>query len=51
MSLVLGDYLVSKMVEAIPVFGGRGKLLEYWMFHLTYNLPLAVKRAILRFGI
>jgi hypothetical protein len=51
MSLVLSDYVVSKMVDAIPVFGGRGKLLEYWTFHLTYNFPLSVKRAILRFEI
>jgi hypothetical protein len=46
MSLLLGDYYVSKMVDAVPVFGGEGKLLEYWAFNLTYNLPLSIRRAI-----
>lgn len=44
MSLVLGDYLASKMAAMVPVLGGRGKILEYWMLNLTYNLPLSLKR-------
>lgn len=44
MSLVLGDYLVSKMVAMVPVLGGRGKILEYWTLNLIYNLPLSVRR-------
>ncbi len=47
MSLLLGDYYVSKIVDTVPVFGGEGKLLEYWAFNMTYNLPLSIRRAIL----
>jgi len=47
MSLLLGDYYVSKMIDVVPVFGGEGKLLEYWAFNLTYNLPLSIRRVIL----
>jgi len=46
MSLVLGDYLVSKMVSMVPVLGGRGKVLEYWAFNLTYNLPLSLRKMV-----
>lgn len=47
MSLLLEYYYVSKMIDAVPVFGGEGKLLEYWTFNIVYNLPLSVKRAVL----
>jgi hypothetical protein len=47
MSLLLGDHFAFTMVDAVPVLGGRGKLLEYWTFTLAYNLPLSIKRAIL----
>jgi len=46
MSLLLCDYYVSKMVNAIPVFGGEGKLLEHWVFQASYNLPISAKRAV-----
>jgi hypothetical protein len=46
MSLLLGDYFVSKMVDAIPVFGGEGKLIENWAFQTAYNLPLSIRRVI-----
>ena len=47
MSLLLADRFVSQMVDATPVFGGRGKLLEWWAFNLTYNLPLSLRRIVL----
>jgi hypothetical protein len=46
MSLLLGDYYVSKMLNVIPVFGGEGKLLEHWAFQAAYNLPISVRRAV-----
>jgi hypothetical protein len=46
MSLLLCDYYVSKMVNAIPVFGGEGKLLEHWAFQIAYNLPISARRAV-----
>jgi hypothetical protein len=46
MSLLLGDYYVSKIVNAIPVFGGEGKLLEHWAFQASYNLPISARRAL-----
>jgi hypothetical protein len=46
MSLLLGDYYVSKIVNAIPVFGGEGKLLEHWAFQASYNLPISARRAV-----
>lgn len=46
MSLLLSDHYISSAMDAIPVFGGEGKLLEYWAFNLTYNLPLSVRKAV-----
>jgi hypothetical protein len=46
MSLVLGDYLVSKMVRVVPVLGGRGMILEFWAFNLTFNLPLSIRKML-----
>lgn len=46
MSLLLGDHYVSKMVAAVPVFGGEGKLLEHWAFQATYNLPISLRKTI-----
>lgn len=42
LSLLVADDFVSRLVRAIPVLGGRGKLLEYWAFQLIYGLPLAL---------
>lgn len=44
LSLLLADYYVSRLVQVVPVLGGRGKLLEYWLFHLVYNVPLSLRR-------
>jgi hypothetical protein len=47
MSALLADYLVAKTVNIVPVLGGRGKLLAYWAFQLTYNLPLSICQSLL----
>jgi hypothetical protein len=44
LSLLLADHFVSQMVRGFPVFGGEGKLLEYWAFQATFNLPLSLYR-------
>lgn len=46
LSLLLCERLLSEMVAAIPIVGGREKLLAFWLFTLTYNLPLSLKRAV-----
>jgi hypothetical protein len=46
LSLLLADHFISQMVRGIPVFGGEGKLLEYWAFQATFNLPLSLYRRI-----
>lgn len=46
-SLLLGEYYASRIVAKVPVFGGKGKLMEYWVFALIYNLPLSMRRIIL----
>jgi hypothetical protein len=51
LSLLLADRFISQMVHGIPVFGGEGKLLEYWAFQLTFNLPLSLyRRTVLKEG-
>ena len=47
LSLLLVDHFISQMVHGIPVFGGEGKLLEYWAFQATFNLPLSLYRRLL----
>jgi hypothetical protein len=44
LSLLLADHFVSQMVRGVPVFGGEGKLLEYWAFQMTFKLPLRLYR-------
>ncbi len=38
----------TKMVRIIPVFGEKGALLEHWIFDGFFNLPLTLRRAVLR---
>jgi hypothetical protein len=45
-ALLVADYFTSELVRHVPVFGGRGRLLEYVAFQLTFNLPLSVERAL-----
>jgi hypothetical protein len=47
LSLLLVDHFISQMVHGIPVFGGEGKLLEYWAFQASFNLPLSLYRRLL----
>jgi hypothetical protein len=47
-SLLLADYWVSELVARIPIFGGRGSLLEYGLFNLVYNLPISLRSRITR---
>lgn len=42
LSLLLANHFVTRMVGGIPVFGGGGKLLEYWAFQATFNLPFSL---------
>jgi hypothetical protein len=44
LSLLLANHFVTQMVRGIPVFGGEGKLLEYWAFQVTFNFPLRLYR-------
>jgi hypothetical protein len=48
LSLLLADHFVSQMVRGVPVFGGEGRLLEYWAFQMTFNLPLSVYRRLVK---
>lgn len=43
LSFLLSEYIISQAAEKIPVFGGQGKLLEYAVFQLFYNLPLSLR--------
>jgi hypothetical protein len=38
----------TKMVGMVPVFGERGALIEHWVFDLFFNLPLTLKRKLLK---
>ncbi len=44
-SLVLAEYLTVGLVRRFPIFGGRGKLLEYAAFQFSFCLPLSFVRA------
>ena len=46
LSLLLANYFLSKMVNAIPVLGGNSKLLAFWIFYLTYSLPLSISAGL-----
>jgi len=46
MSLLLGDYHISRLTAKVPVLGGRGKLLEYGVFNAIYNVPLALRTTL-----
>jgi hypothetical protein len=37
---------VAKTVNVVPVLGGRDKLLAYWAFQMTYNLPLSIHQSL-----
>jgi hypothetical protein len=37
----------TKLVNVIPILGGRGKYLEYAAFNLLYNVPLSVRYVLL----
>jgi hypothetical protein len=43
LSFVLVTYYAARAAGVIPIFGGQGKLLEYAVFQLCYNLPLSLK--------
>jgi hypothetical protein len=48
LSLLLADHFVSQMLGGVPVFGGEGKLLEYWAFQATFNLPFSLYRRFVK---
>jgi hypothetical protein len=43
LALLLAEYYTSRAVRNVPIFGGQGKLLEYAIFQLFYNLPVGIK--------
>jgi hypothetical protein len=43
LALLLAEYFANRAVLNVPVFGGRGKLLEYWVFQAIYNIPVSIK--------
>jgi hypothetical protein len=45
-SLVLAEYFTAQLVRHVPVFGGRGKLLEFAAFQCSFSLPLSIARAV-----
>ncbi|MFZ0548959.1 MAG: hypothetical protein WAM60_26160, partial [Candidatus Promineifilaceae bacterium] len=47
LSALLADFLVAKMINNVPVLGGRDKLLSHWAFQITYNLPLSLRHLLL----
>lgn len=46
LSQILADSFVARLVHLVPVYGGRGLLLEYWAFRIVYSLPLALHHRI-----
>jgi hypothetical protein len=49
LAFLLGEFFVSRLAAVVPVFGGRGKLLEIWVFQVCINLPLSLRRLLRRF--
>lgn len=46
-ALILSQHLATRIVRLMPVLGGEGRLLEYWVFQLAFNLPLSLRRLLL----
>jgi hypothetical protein len=42
LALLLTEHYATRASGVIPVFGGKGKLLEYWAFQWFYNLPVCI---------
>ncbi len=51
LAVVLGEYFVSELVKNVPVFGGRGSLLEYTLFRLIFRTPIWIHRVMGRLEI
>jgi hypothetical protein len=43
LAFLLAEHFISRLAAAIPIFGGRGKLLEIWVFQVCFNLPLSLQ--------
>lgn len=46
LSFLFAEYFISQAAEKAPIFGGRGKFLEYAVFQVFYNLPLSLRHEI-----
>jgi hypothetical protein len=44
----MAGHWANESVHIVPVFGESGALLEHWVFCLFYNLPLTIRRRILK---
>jgi FtsH-binding integral membrane protein len=42
----MARHWATETVRAVPVFGERGALLEWWVFCLFYNWPLTIGRRV-----
>jgi hypothetical protein len=51
LAFLLMEHFISRATALIPILGGRGKLLEIWIFQLCFNLPLSLRYLIERLWI
>lgn len=42
LAFVLAEYYAARAAAAVPIYGGSGRLLEYWVFQACFNLPLSL---------
>jgi hypothetical protein len=48
LAFVLAEYYAVRLADTVPVYGGPGKLLEFWVFQVFFNLPLSVQYELRR---
>ncbi len=48
LAFVLTEYYAMRTADLVPIYGGSGKLLEYWVFQICFNLPLSLHHELKR---
>lgn len=48
LAFVLAEYYAARLAGVVPIYGGQGKLLEYWVFQLCFNFPLSLHYLLIR---
>lgn len=48
LAFVLAEYYAVRIADSVPIYGGPGKLLEYWVFQVSFNLPLSLHHELKR---